>query len=189
VPGFVRRLRNETKDVASSLALEFLILTATRTSETLQARWREIDEQSATWTIPGERMKSGREHRVPLSPRCVEILRIARAKLPASDFVFPGAIDKKPLSNMALLMKLRRMGYDCTVHGFRSAFRDWSSERTGFARDVCEMALAHTVSNKVEAAYRRGDLFEKRRKLMGAWSAFLAVDVRRGKVIELVRAS
>lgn len=173
IPAFVGKLRLTRNDRASALALEFLILTATRTNETLQARWSEFDEKGAVWTIPADRMKAGREHRVPLPVRCLEILKIAREALPSSDFAFPGAVEGKPLSNMALLMMLRRMGVDVTVHGFRSSFRDWAAERTNFPREVCEMALAHTIKSKSEAAYRRGDLFQKRRKLAEAWAGFI----------------
>ncbi|MEQ8935703.1 MAG: integrase arm-type DNA-binding domain-containing protein [Amphiplicatus sp.] len=186
VPALVGNLRCEESDRASALALEFLILNGTRTSETLDAKWSEIDEKSAVWTIPAERMKAGREHRIPLSKRAIEVLKAARKSLPQSDFVFPGAKEGKPLSSMALLMKLRRTGSTATVHGFRSAFRDWAAERTNFSREVCEMALAHTIANKVEAAYRRGDLFEKRRKLMEAWGAYVSTEP--AKVIRLKAA-
>jgi integrase len=157
---------------AAARALEFLILTATRTGETLGATWDEVDHAEGTrvWTIPDERMKGGREHRIPLSAVAVAVLDDMR-KLRQNDFVFPGARDGRPLSEMAL----RRMGYGhVTVHGFRSSFRDWAAERTMFAREVAEMALAHAIPDAVEAAYRRGDLFEKRRKLMDAWAAFCA---------------
>ncbi len=183
IPAFVQRLRNETSERASALALEFLILTATRTNETLQAQWSEFDEKAGVWTIPAARMKAGREHRVPLSARCLEILKTARESLSSSDFVFPGAADGKPLSNMALLMRMRRMGEAATVHGFRSAFRDWAAERTNFSRDVCEMALAHAIKDKSEAAYRRGDLLDLRRDLMKTWSAY--VELAPSKVIAL----
>ncbi len=160
-------------------ALEFAILTAARTSETIGARWGEIDLDERVWTIPAERMKMGREHRAPLSPRAVGILT-AMLKLaadePAPDaFVFPGGKAGKPLSNMAMEMMLRRMGRDdITVHGFRSTFRDWCAERTSYPREVAEMALAHAVGDRVEAAYRRGDLFEKRRRLLEAWATCCA---------------
>jgi integrase len=169
-------------------ALEFLILTATRTGETLGATWDEFDLAARLWTIPATRMKAGREHRVPLSEaaaRVLESLQEARQ----SDFVFPGARQGRPLSEMALLMLLRRMGFgEITVHGFRSAFRDWAAERTTFPREVAEMALAHAISDAVEAAYRRGDLFDKRRKLMDAWAAYCAkVETDAGKVVALAR--
>ena len=141
----------------------------------LEARWDEIDTEQAAWTVPAERMKAGREHRVPLAPRCVELLEKAKLLAAGSDFVFPGRSGEKPMSNMVLLMTMRRLKSSYTVHGFRSAFRDWASERTNFSREICEAALAHIVKDKTEAAYRRGDLFEKRRELMATWAAFLAV--------------
>jgi integrase len=118
-------------------------------------------------------MKAGREHRVPLAPRCIELLSLAQVLSAGSEFIFPGRSNEKPMSNMVLLMTMRRMKSAYTVHGFRSAFRDWASERTTFAREICEAALAHIVKDKTEAAYRRGDLFEKRRELMAAWARFV----------------
>jgi integrase len=163
-----------TRDGVSARALEFCILTAARTGEVLGARWSEIDLVAKLWTIPGERMKAGAEHRVPLTDRCIEILGPAKA---ASELVFPGP--RGQLSNMALLSVLARMNRDdVTVHGFRSTFRDWASEATDHPREVAEMALAHTIANKVEAAYRRGDLFEKRRRLMDDWAAACGVSVQ-----------
>ena len=155
----------------ASLATEFAILTATRTTEALGARWSEIDDKSAIWTIPGSRMKAGREHRVPLSGAARSVLQ--RARLGADEeLVFPGRKSGKSLSNMACLQLLRRMGrQDIVVHGFRSTFRDWAAEETSHTREVAEMALAHTIENKTEAAYRRGDLFEKRTRLMIDWAA------------------
>jgi integrase len=158
----------------ASRALQFVILTAARTSEATGARWSEIDLRAATWTIPANRMKAGREHRVPLSSAAIAVLP-ARPPFPNApdDFVFPGGRKGRPLSNGAMLALLRRMGRDdVTPHGFRSTFRDWAAERTNYPREVAEMALAHAVSDKVEAAYRRGDLFEKRRRLMNEWAAF-----------------
>ena len=152
-------------------ALEIIILTAARTSEALDARWTEFDLAQSLWVIPGERMKAGREHRVPLSARAVAILT-ELFTLRQNEFVFPGFKPGRPLSNMALLMLLRRMNRpDITVHGFRSTFRDWAAETTNFPNHVVEAALAHTVADKVEGAYRRGELFGKRRKLMDAWAA------------------
>ncbi|MDR3461707.1 MAG: integrase arm-type DNA-binding domain-containing protein [Beijerinckiaceae bacterium] len=169
VPPFVAKLR--ATDGVSARALEFTILTAVRTGEALGAKWHEIDFGRALWTIPAGRMKAAVEHRVPLCNRAIEILAAMR-KIRSSDYIFAGAKPGSSLSNMALAMTLRRLGTDVTTHGFRSTFRDWASERTTFPPDVCEMALAHTIANKVEAAYRRGDLFEKRRELMEAWSLF-----------------
>jgi integrase len=172
-PQFVRRLRGTEAAENVRLAFEFLILTAARTGEVIQARWDEFDLDKAVWTVPAERMKARREHRVPLSGRAIELLARARELAGPSLLVFPGRSPVRPLSNMAFLMALRRMEASVTAHGFRSAFRDWAAERTNFPREVCEGALAHVVGNKVEAAYRRSDLFEKRRQLMEAWSAFL----------------
>lgn len=150
-------------------ALEFLILTAARTGETIGAKWDEFDLKAGVWTIPASRMKAAVEHRVPLSTKAVEIV-LALRQDKQSDYVFPGQRDGKPLTNMAMLELLKRMGRTgVTVHGFRSSFRDWASECTNFPRDVCEMALAHTIPNQAEAAYRRGDLIEKRRSLMQEW--------------------
>ncbi|MGZ5849899.1 MAG: tyrosine-type recombinase/integrase, partial [Methyloceanibacter sp.] len=155
-------------------ALEFAILTAARTGEAIGARWSEMDLLEKTWTLPAGRMKAGREQRVPLSARALAILEEMQPHHHGEDaFVFPGAKLGRPLSNMAFLMLLRRMGRNnLTAHGFRSSFRDWAAERTNFPSEVVEMALAHMVGSKVEAAYRRGDLFEKRRRLMAAWATF-----------------
>jgi integrase len=170
IAGFARALRE--RDGVATMALEFLILTAGRTGEVIGARWDEIDEGAALWTIPAERMKGGREHRVPLSDAALAVLTRVKP-LCRGDYVFPAASAKKPLSNMALLAVLHRMGRDdITAHGFRSTFRDWTAECTGFPGEVAEMALAHAVEDKVEAAYRRGDLFEKRRALMKAWAGY-----------------
>lgn len=167
---FMKKLRAEPGTAAR--ALEFIILTAVRTSEAINAEWPEIDLDAAVWVVPPERMKAAREHRVPLSSAAVKLLR-AMLALRDGPFVFPGAKEGRPLSNMACLMLLERMGYDdITVHGFRSTFRDWTAEQTNFPREVAEMALAHTIKDAVEAAYRRGDLFEKRTKLMQGWADY-----------------
>src|SRR5262245_10212001 len=151
-------------------ALEFTILTAARTGEVIGAQWDEINLKSKVWTVPPDRMKGSREHRVPLTEAAVAVLEEMR-QLRQNEFAFPG--DRRDmLSNMAMEMLLRRMGRDVTVHGFRSTFRDWAAERTDFPSEVAEAALAHVVGDKVEAAYRRGDLFEKRRRLMEAWAEF-----------------
>jgi integrase len=164
------------RDAVAAWALEFCILTAARSGEVLGARWGEMDRERHLWIVPRERMKAGREHRVPLSAAALVILDKAEMIRSADNpFVFPGTKHGRPLSVMAMEMVLRRMKRgDVTVHGFRSTFRDWASERTGYPHEVCEMALAHTISNKVEAAYRRGDLLDRRRELMEAWAAFLA---------------
>ena len=171
LPAFTRILR--AREAMAALALEFVILTATRTSEVLGAKWDEVDLDQAIWTIAAARMKAGKEHRVPLSPRAVEILEAVKPL--GKDRLFPANKGGK-LSGMAMSMLLRRMKLDCTVHGFRSSFRDWCAESTSYAHEVCEMALAHSIGNKAEAAYRRGDLFDKRRRLMNDWASFCAVD-------------
>jgi integrase len=172
LPGFLVTLR-EQEGIAAR-ALEFAILTAARTGEVMGARWGEMDLLDKTWTVPSGRMKAGREHRVPLSARALAILEEMQPLRHAEDgFVFPGGKLGRPLSNMAFLMLLRRMGRDdLTAHGFRSSFRDWCAERTSYPSEVAEMALAHTVSDKTVAAYNRSDLFEKRRRLMEAWATF-----------------
>ena len=180
VPEFLTQLI--PSESISGNALAFLIFTATRTSEVLGARWNEIDLKEACWVIPEARMKSRKEHRVPLSEPAIEILRVASVTRDVSGFVFTGSRVGKGLSNMALLQLMRGMGYGIkqergsyVPHGFRSSFRDWAGEVSSFPGDVVEMALAHTIRNKVEAAYRRGDLFEKRRSLMNSWAEFLCV--------------
>lgn len=174
VPAFMAKLSE--RDGIAAMALEFTILTASRTGETIGARWREVDLEGAIWTIPASRMKAEAEHTVPLSPRAVELLRevmpLATAKGGVSGRPLFPASHGGSLSNMAMLMQLRRMVDGFTVHGFRSSFRDWAAESTGFSHEVCEMALAHTIGNKSEAAYRRGALMPKRRKLMEAWADF-----------------
>lgn len=174
VPGFVVQLRDANAGEVVKLAFEFTILTAARTGEAIGARWDEINGD--VWTVPADRIKTGREHRVPLSARCIEVLDQAKAFSDGSGHIFPGRSRGKPLSNMSFLMTLRRMGLKITGHGFRSAFRDWAAERTNFPREVCEMALAHTIRDKAEAAYRRGDLFEKRQQLMDAWASYATAE-------------
>lgn len=181
------KLREETSITAR--ALEFTILTAARTGETLGATWGEIDLKERMWTIAAERMKGHREHRVPLSACAVAILK-EMSTIKQSEFVFPGARRGQPLSQMALLMLLRRLGYEhVTAHGFRSSFRDWAAECTTFPREVAEMALAHAVPDAVEAAYRRGDLVQKRRKLMEAWAIHCAREQHGPTVVPLKRGS
>jgi integrase len=172
LPAFISELR--AQEVGAARALEFTILTAARTGDTIGAVWDEFNAPDKLWTVPAERMKAGREHRVPLSTRALAILRDAEStRIPGAEYVFPGGKAGKPLSNMAMTEVLRRMGRgDITVHGFRSTFRDWAAERTNFPSEVVEMALAHAVGDKVEAAYRRGDLFEKRRRLMAEWATY-----------------
>jgi integrase len=169
VPAFLKGLAQQPGIAAKLMA--FTILTGARTGEALGARWSEIDLDAGIWTVPAERMKAGAEHRVPLSSAVLAILREMQGL--DAFYVFPGGRRGKPLSNMAMLVLLRRMDRaDLTVHGFRSSFRDWASETTDFPSQVVEMALAHTVESKVERAYRRGDLFEKRRELMAEWSTW-----------------
>ena len=178
----------KTQEGNGALATQFTILTATRTGEAIGARWSEIDLDTGVWTIPGTRMKAGREHRVPLSKAALTILRARQKSGDKSVFVFPGGKRGKAISNMAMLQTLRRMERDdLTVHGFRSTFRDWAAEHTAFAREVAEAALAHVVGNKVEAAYRRGDLFEKRRKLMDAWAQYCNAPAAGAKVVPIGR--
>jgi integrase len=157
----------------SARALLFTILTASRTNEVLQARWPEFDLDSGVWTIPGPRMKAGRDHRVPLSKAAVEILKpLYECREQDDCFIFPGMKPNKPLSPMAMLMTLRRMRPGLTVHGFRSTFRDWCAEETHFHPDIAEAALAHVINNKARAAYERGDKLEKRRELMEQWAKY-----------------
>jgi integrase len=184
VGAFMATLAAEEGAVA--MALRFAILTAARTGEVLGATWSEIDLQTATWTVPADRMKAGKEHRVPLCAGALDALRQA-ARLRSDEapdaIVFPGPKPKKQLSNMSLFWLLRRMKRpDITVHGFRSAFRDWSGE-TGQPADVSEAALAHAIGNKVQAAYQRGDLLERRRRLMVAWGEFILDTDRAGGVL------
>lgn len=157
-----------------ALALQFTILTAARSGEVRGMTWDEVNLDDAIWVIPGDRMKAGRDHRVPLSTHAKAILTSMEAlRLSDTNVVFPGVRDRKPLSDMTLTAVLKRMERtDITVHGFRSTFRDWAAEVTHYPREMAEMALAHTVSDQVEAAYRRGDMFEKRRKMMADWDAF-----------------
>ncbi len=178
VPAFVARLRERAAVAAS--ALEFTILTGARSGEVIGASWAEVDLDKAIWTVPAKRMKAGKEHRVPLTARAVEILTETQ-KL-GSEWLFP-AVKGGKLSGMAMTMLLRRMDVAVTVHGFRSAFRDWAAECSAFPHEVAEMALAHTIENKVERAYRRGDLFDKRRRLMDDWAAYCSGDGGKGDEI------
>ena len=188
LPSFMPRLR-EVSGIAAR-ALEFTILTAVRTSEAIGATDAEFDLVEKVWTIPAARMKADRPHRVPLSDRAVEILQ-STPREARSPYVFPGAKQGKPLSNMAMLEVLRGMdGTErLTVHGFRSTFRDWAAERSSFPREIAEAALAHTVRDKTEAAYQRGDMLEKRRKLMTAWAGYAATPpARTDNVVAMVKA-
>ena len=171
IPTFMASLLEH--DAIAARALEFTILTAARSGETRGARWSEIDMAAKVWTIPADRMKAGREHRVPLTDRALALLdKMKAARI--SEFVFPGQKREKPLSVMALDMLLRRMKVDVTTHGFRSTFRDWAGNETSFPRELAEQALAHVIGDKAEQAYRRGDALERRRALMEAWAAHCA---------------
>ena len=169
VPAFMAALAE--RDGVAARALELTILTASRTSETAQARWSEVDMAAKLWTVPAERMKSRRPHRVPLSPRALAVLAVLPRE--AGGYLFPGTRKGDPISNMAMLALLKRMKRDdITVHGFRSSFRDWISENTNHANVVAEAALAHVIGDKVESAYRRGDMLAKRARLMNDWARF-----------------
>lgn len=182
---FMKALRNRSGMAAR--ALEVLILTAARSGEIRGMRWDEIDLQNAVWTVPSERMKMGKEHRVPLTERVLEILR-ALPRIDDSPLVFPAPRGGQ-LSDMSITAVLRRMNMDAVPHGFRSTFRDWAAERTNYPREVAEMALAHAIGNAVEAAYRRGDLFEKRRRLMNDWTKFCNTVQKAGDVVPLQRSN
>ena len=193
VPNLMAELSG--KDSASASALQFLVLTATRTNEVLQALWSEIDLEAGIWTIPAAKMKTRQEHRVPLSDAAMAILR-GLERDESNPYVFPGARYGRPLSNMSLLHVMRGMGFgvkgsrgDYVPHGFRSSFRDWSGEVSSFPRDVAEMALAHVIANKVEAAYRRGDLFTKRTEMMQMWASYLANRNDDSKVVSIGKKS
>jgi integrase len=176
---FMAELRNENG--TAPLAFQLLILTAARTTEVVGARWDEFDLRKGIWRVPAERIKTGKEHRVPLSKPAVAILKTMR-KTSDEGLVFPGGKRGKSLSNNALLAVLKRMGRKTiTAHGFRSTFRDWCAEQTNYSRDVAEAALSHAIGNKVEAAYRRGDLLEKRTQLMEQWAKFCGLAPKAGR--------
>jgi integrase len=184
VAAFVARLRESDSLVAR--AFELCILTAARSGEILGMRWSEVDFGKKVWTLPADRMKAGREHRVPLSERAVTILR-QLAEIRTGDFVFPGQHKERPLSKKAMELVLRRMKIEnATVHGFRSSFRDWGGNETSYPRDLIETALAHVIGNETEQAYRRSDALEKRRKLMEAWAAYCEPE-RSAKVVKFSR--
>lgn len=173
LPTFITALK--TRPASSAKALEFVVLTAARAGEVLGATWREIDLDAKLWTVPGSRMKGGKEHRVPLTPEAlavVEAMALLSKPAPAA-FVFPGQSPKRPTSEATMMRLIKRMGYSAiTVHGFRSSFRDWAGDATNFPRDLAEQALAHAVGNEVEQAYRRGGALERRRKMMESWATF-----------------
>jgi integrase len=180
LPAFMEELRS--RDSISARALEFAILTAARTGEVIGAKWSEIDLDDGVWTVPAERMKGAKEHQVPLSKRAIAILEdLPRER---GGYLFPGAKAKAPLSNMAMLELLRGMnGY--TVHGFRSTFRDWAGDRTNFAREVIEHALAHQIKDKAEASYRRSAALDKRRRLMEEWAKYCCAPAVSANVVSL----
>jgi integrase len=181
VPGFISALRQQKGKGAR--ALEFAILTAARSGEVRGATWDEIDLQAGIWTVPGARMKAGREHRVPLSPAALKLLN-ALPRIEKTTLLFPSS-KNTPLSDMTLTEVLRRMKVEAVPHGFRSTFKDWASERTRYPGEMSEMALAHAIGDKVEAAYRRGDLFEKRRRMMNDWAKFCATPITSGNVVPI----
>ena len=182
VPAFYADLK--TRNAMSASALMFTCLTGSRTGEVLGMRWEELDHEARLWTCPAARMKGGEEHRVPLTDEMLEIIEPLQAM--QSEYVFEGQKRHKPLSNMSMLMLLRRMQVEgVTVHGFRSTFRDWASEVANAPREVAEMSLAHTVGSNVERAYARSDLLDKRRALMERWSQYVADD--EGKVVSFGR--
>jgi integrase len=185
-PEFMAELRAE-EDI-SARALEFTILTVARTGEVIGARWSdgEYDLDQRVWNVPAERMKAGVAHTVPLSDRAVELLK-ALPRIKGNDYVFPGAHHAKPLSNMAMLEKIRGLRPGLTVHGFRSTFRDWAGDRTNYPRDVIEAALAHTIKNDAEAAYRRGTAVEKRRRLMQDWAKYCGEPKKAGRTVIPIR--
>jgi len=171
MPAFMKEISKH--DELSYKAMQMTILTACRTNEVLGATWDEFDLEKRVWKIPPHRMKAAKEHRVPLSQAALDLLN-GLIRMRGNSHVFPGAREGKHLSNMSMLMGLRRMGRtDLTMHGFRSTFRDWAAESTQYPREVCELALAHVRQDKVEAAYFRGDLFEKRQAMMSDWAAFV----------------
>jgi integrase len=186
VGAFVAKLRKDSS--VGARCLEFITLTAARLGEAINAEWDEIDLANRVWVVPASRMKADREHRVPLSGAALAVLKAVQA-IRQSDYVFPGTRQGRPVGeNTPVRLAKQAAGSNITVHGLRSTFRDWASERTSFSREVAEMALAHAIPNAVEAAYRRGDLFEKRRKLMDAWAAYCAkVETDAGKVVALAR--
>jgi integrase len=175
IPAFMKELQHKTD--YSAKALYLTVLCATRTNETINATWPEFDLNNRMWTIPAERMKAGVEHRIPLSNAAIDLLTNLH-RIDGNQYLFPGMKQNRPLSDMAMLEMLRGMRDGCTVHGFRSTFRDWASETTLHPDTIVEMALAHTIKNKVERAYRRGDAYERRKALMQQWCDYLLNDTQ-----------
>ena len=184
VHGALESIRGSKTQKMARLAVEFLVITAVRSGEVCGAKWEEIDRDAAVWVIPSKRMKIKCEHRVPLSPRAIEVLDEAACKnVDQSGLIFTNKIGAE-FTSSALLRVVQASGIEATVHGFRSSFRQWTAERTNYPREVCEAALAHVNSNQVEAAYQRSDLLEKRRKLMDAWAAYIS-ETSSAKVVQL----
>ncbi len=173
VANCLHAIRASSSGLSTRLALEFLVLMATRSGETRGAMWSEFSVEEAVWEIPARRMKGERLHRIPLSGQALDILMQARGLGEGRGFVFPGAKVDKPLSDWTLLSLVRELGFDADVHGFRTSFRTWAQERTNFPREVAEFALAHVVGDAAEQAYARSDLFEKRREMMEAWASYV----------------
>jgi integrase len=178
VHAFAKKL--QALDGMSAKALLFVLYTATRSGEVRGAAWSEVDLDAALWSIPGERIKSGRPHRVPLSPEAVALLQSV-PRFEGVDYIFPGT-KNKPLSDMAMTAVMRRMGLQAVPHGLRSSFRDWCGERTATPNEVAEMCLAHAVGSQTEAAYRRGDMLDRRREVMNLWAKFIATEPPKGNV-------
>jgi integrase len=185
VAGCIDAVRNSRAWIGTKLALEFTVLTAARSGEVRGAMWSEIDLEQATWTVPGERMKMKKPHRVPLSTRALDVLAEAQAIRDKTGLVFPSSTGKT-LSDMTMSKLVKEQGFDVHVHGFRSSFRQWAQEQTNIPAEVAEQALAHSAGDEVVRAYARSDLFEKRQKMMQAWCDYLAV--RRGEVVPIRRA-
>lgn len=179
----INAVKNSKAGVTTKLAFEFLVLAASRSGEVRGALWTEIDLDKAVWEIPAERMKMKRPHRVPLTPRMLEILQKAKSFENESGLVFPALTKQKPLSDATLSKLIKELGFEADIHGFRTSFRTWAQEKTNFPREVAEMALAHNVGNAVEQAYARSDLFDKRRRLMEVWAAFIGGE--KDNVVEL----
>jgi len=188
VGGAIAQIRNSDAGMTTKLAFEFLVLTATRSSETREAVWSEFDLEKGVWTIPAARMKAKKPHRVPLPPRCLAILAEAKSlKRDTDDLVFPGTKDTKPLSDMTLSKLMKDLKIAAVPHGFRSSFRDWAGETTAHPREVIEFALAHVIKDKAEAAYARSDLFDKRRALMNDWAAFISTETSDNQTSNSIR--
>jgi integrase len=185
IGAFMAKLREDSS--VGACCLQFITLTASRLGEAINAEWREIDFANRVWVVPARRMKAGREHRVPLSSPALAVLK-AMQRIRCGDYVFPGKRQGRPVGeNTPVRLAKQAAGADITVHGLRSTFRDWAAERTSFPREVAEMALAHAIPDGVEAAYRRGDLFEKRAKLMDAWADYCAKPATRAEVVAIGR--